>query len=329
MSLKCLIKVFADPIPQPSVKKSLQISSNCAAGISMFKTDDYTETHATLWSRLPDGLRHTGQASAWANANRAGEAVDSFLEGPCFDQRGNLICVDIPFGRVFCVAPDGTWRVAAQYDGWPNGLKVCADGSYLVTDYQRGLVRVDPKTGATSDVLRTRFSESFKGVNDLTLAPNGDVLFTDQGQTGLHDPSGRVYRRAADGALTMLISNGPSPNGIALSPDGKSLFVGMTRDNAVWRAALMPDGSVSKVGRFVSFFGATGPDGIAFDSYGRLWVAHPSGDSVWIVAPTGEISGRVRLPAGAFPTNLAFDKRGEFALITASAEGALYRARVA
>jgi gluconolactonase len=295
----------------------------------MFKTDDYIETRATLWSRLPANLRRTGERSAWADANRAGEAVDSFLEGPYFDAQGHLICVDIPFGRVLRVSPEGAWSVAAQYEGWPNGLKVRADGTYLITDYRRGLVSVDPKTGGARDVLRTRYSESFKGLNDLTLNINGDVLFTDQGQTGLHDPSGRVYRLAANGALTMLIGNGPSPNGIALSPDGKSLFVAMTRDNAVWRAAVMPDGNVSKVGRIVSFFGATGPDGIAFDPRGRLWVAHPSGDCVWIVATCGEIAGRVRLPAGAFPTNLAFANDGSHALITASGEGALYRAHVA
>jgi gluconolactonase len=295
----------------------------------MFKTDDYTETHATLWSRLPTNLRRTGERSAWADANRGGEAVDSFLEGPCFDGQGNLTCVDIPFGRVLRVSPEGAWSVAAQYEGWPNGLKVRPDGSYLITDYRRGLVSVDQTTGVVSDVLRTRYSESFKGVNDLTIAPNGDVLFTDQGQTGLHDPSGRVYRLSLSNTLTILINNGPGPNGIALSPDGKSLFVAMTRDNAVWRAAVMPDGNVSKVGRFVSFFGATGPDGIAFDARGRLWVAHPSGDCVWIVAASGEIAGRVRLPAGAFPTNLAFAHDGSHALITASGEGALYRARVA
>ena len=86
----------------------------------------------------------------------------------------------------------------------------------------------------------------------------------------------------------------------------------------------MNDGNLSKVGRFVSFFGATGPDGIAFDSLGRLWVAHPSADSVWVVGRSGEIAARVRLPEGAFCTNLAFSRDDALAYITASGVGAVF-----
>jgi gluconolactonase len=62
-------------------------------------------------------------------------------------------------------------------------------------------------------------SESFKGCNDLTFARNEDLYFTDQGQTGVHDPSGRVYRLTAGGNLVRLIDNCPSPNGLVLDPD--------------------------------------------------------------------------------------------------------------
>jgi gluconolactonase len=119
----------------------------------------------------------------------------------------------------------------------------------------------------------------------------------------------------------------PSPNGLALAPDGRALFVAVTRDAAVWRAAVMPDGNLSKVDRFVSFFGATGPDGIAFDPQGRLWVAHPSGQCVWVVAPSGEIAQRVRLSDGAFPTNLTFSVDGTKAHIIASGMGAIFTAQ--
>ena len=57
-----------------------------------------------------------------------------------------------------------------------------------------------------------------------------------------------------------------------LDPGGSVLFVAMTRDNAVWRMPFMKDGSVSKVGRFCSMFGPSGPDGMTMDSKGRLFV---------------------------------------------------------
>ncbi|MGN5354138.1 hypothetical protein ACQ4P5_19195 [Ralstonia sp. L16] len=67
------------------------------------------------------------------------------------------------------------------------------------------------------------------------------MYFTDQGQTGLHDPTGRVYRLCTDGRLDCLLANGPSPNGLVLTPDESALFVAMTGDNARclagWRTA--------------------------------------------------------------------------------------------
>ena len=128
-------------------------------------------------------------------------------------------------------------------------------------------------------ILRSRNSESFRGCNDLHIASNGDIYFTDQGQTGLHDPTGRVYRLKDDGRLDCLIDTGISPNGLVLDPGESVLFVAMTRDNAVWRAPFMKDGSVSKVGRFCSTFGASGPDGMTMDQRGpavrRACLARP------------------------------------------------------
>jgi gluconolactonase len=80
------------------------------------------------------------------------------------------------------------------YGGWPNGLKIAADGRIVVADDKRGLMELDAKAGRMQPLLTARNSESFRGCNDLHLATNGDIYFTDQGQSGLHDPTGRVYR---------------------------------------------------------------------------------------------------------------------------------------
>src|ERR1700752_1919746 len=67
-------------------------------------------------------------ATEWADANRPGAPTDCFIEGPSFDTSGNLYIVDIPFGRIFRIAPDKTWSLIAEYDGWPNGLKIDRTG---------------------------------------------------------------------------------------------------------------------------------------------------------------------------------------------------------
>jgi gluconolactonase len=259
-----------------------------------------------VFATLPEKFRRKGVRTAWADANRGGRAADCFLEGPSFDADGNLYLVDIPFGRVFRVSATGAWTLVAEYGGWPNGLKIHRDGRILIADYMHGLMELDPRAGTVRPVLTSRNSESFKGCNDLYIAGNGDIYFTDQGQTGLHDPSGRVYRLATDGRLDCLLSNAPSPNGLVLDARERVLFVAMTRDNSVWRAPLMRDGGLAKVGRFCALFGASGPDGLAMDEAGRLIVAHASLGHVFVFAPDGQCVARVKSCAGKTCTNIAF-----------------------
>src|SRR6266850_6965296 len=71
-----------------------------------------------VFSSMPDDYRRKGVRTDWADANRPGQPTDCFIEGPSFDADGNLYIVDIPFGRIFRIAPDGKWSLAAEYDGW-------------------------------------------------------------------------------------------------------------------------------------------------------------------------------------------------------------------
>ena len=275
-----------------------------------------------VFSTMPDHFRRKGVATAWADANRPGMATDSFIEGPSFDAEGHLYVVDVPFGRIFRISPGGEWSLAVAYDGWPNGLKIAPDGRILVADYRHGLMQLDMAAGRLRAVLSSRNSESFRGCNDLHLAKNGDIYFTDQGQTGLHDPTGRVYRLAPNGRLDCLIDTGISPNGLVLDPSGTVLFVAMTRDNAVWRMPLMADGSVAKVGRFCSLFDTSGHDGMTMDSAGRLFVAHASLGHVFVFAPNGELIARIKSCAGPACTNVAIGGANRDRLyVTESASG--------
>jgi gluconolactonase len=258
-----------------------------------------------IFTSMPDQFRRKDVATEWADSNRPDQPTDCFIEGPSFDAEGNLYIVDIPFGRIFRISPDGNWSVAVEYEGWPNGLKIAADGRIIVADYRRGIMELDLNAGKMKPVLTSRNSESFRGCNDLDLASNGDIYFTDQGQTGLHDPSGRVYRLTPGGRLDCLIGTGVSPNGLVLDNDEAVLFVAMTRDNAVWRMPFMKDGSVSKVNRFCSLFGSSGPDGITMDKAGRLFVAHASLGHVFVFAPNGECIARIKSCAGHTTTNVA------------------------
>jgi gluconolactonase len=277
-----------------------------------------------LYSEVPVDLRRP-LVTDWSRANRKGAVVDCFLEGPCLDAAGNLYLVDVPYGRIFRVTPAKEWSVIAEYDGEPNGLALLPDGQHLViADYKQGLLKLALTGGLPQPLLPRRNSERFKGPNDVVVARNGDIYFTDQGQTGLHDPTGRVFRLTPQGRLECLLGNGPSPNGLTLSPEEDVLFVAMTRDNAVWRVPLLADGSTAKVGRFASFHGTSGPDGMAMDAEGRLFVAHASLGCVFVLSSQGEVMARLQTCRGHTVTNLHLS--GGRALITESQTGSVLEA---
>ena len=272
----------------------------------MFLLNPPTVRPQEIFTSMPNKYRRTGERSLWADVNQGGRMADSFIEGPVFDEQGNLYVTDIPFGRVFRIDPQGEWDLVAQWDGEPNGMKFLNAGQLLVTDYKNGLVVLDIQSGQVRPFLERRNSERFKGVNDLVFDSRGNLYFTDQGQTGLHDPTGRVYRLAPDGRLDMLLGNVPSPNGIVLSNDERFLFVAATRGNCVWRMPLLADGSVSKAGQFFTSYGPSGPDGLAMDESGRLLVANPGLAYVWVLSHRAEPQEVLTGPAGASITNLAF-----------------------
>lgn len=280
-----------------------------------------------VFARVPDALRIKSRRSRWAAVHRPGQLTDCFLEGPSFDRDGNLYLVDVAWGRIFRVSTAGEFTVVAEYEGAPNGLKIHRDGRIFVADFRRGILLLDPSSGSLKTVVDGFEGRPFQGVNDLFFARNGALYFTDQGMSGLHNPTGRVFRLRSDGELELVLDRIPSPNGLVLNRDETTLFVNVTRDNSVWRVPLAPDGTAYKVGAFIRLSGGVGPDGLALDTDGGLAIAHLGLGVVWLVAAWGEPIARIESCAGLATTNLAFggpDNRTLF--ITESEAGVILRA---
>ncbi len=274
----------------------------------------------SVFTRLPDRFRKP-RRNTWADGNRGGRACDSFLEGPSFDREGRLYVVDIPYGRVFRIDPAGEWEQVAEYQGWPNGLKIHRDGRIFIADYKYGLMLLDPASGAVTPFLETVGSESFKGLNDLVFGRSGTLYFTDQGQTGMQDPTGRVYRLTPDGRLTCLLNTIPSPNGIAVDADESFLLVAVTRASQIWRLPLHASGLVTKVGVFAQLHGGTGgPDGLALDADGCLLIAHAGLGSLWRLSRQAEPLDRIVSCAGVSTSNMAFGGPGGTRLFIVESE---------
>ncbi len=268
----------------------------------MFATPRTIETQ--IFATLPEELRirnKTNELSKFVDGE-----FDSFLEGPSFDRRGNLYCVDLVFGRIFRVDPEGEFQLIVQYDGEPNGLKIHRDGRLFIADRRHGIIVIDPTTKRIQNILERYDLEPFKGPNDLVFSPAGDLYFTDQGMSDLVNAAGRVFRLRADGRLDLLLDRLPSPYGIALDPSGRVLYVALTRANRIMKVPVLADGRLSRAMNFIQMSGGGGPDGIAVDSEGGLAVAHPLLGAVWLFDRKGQPTLRVNLCSGVLGTNVAY-----------------------
>lgn len=283
---------------------------------------------AEIFARLPDRYRREHTRSRWLDTHLRGASRPALLEGPCFDSDGSLYVVDVAFGRIFKVSSAGEFSLVCEYPGEPNGLKVLPDGRILIADHANGILELD-RTGHLTPVCDRPRGERFKGVNDLTLGAGGTIYFTDQGQSGLQDPSGKVYRLRPDGELDLVFGGIPSPNGLVLNLDQSALLVAVTRDNSIWRLPFMLDGSVSKAGVFIRLSGGIGPDGIALNADGGLTVAHIGMGAIWLFDPFGEPRLRINTPAGRSPTNVCYGGP-EFRdlYVTEAESGCILRARI-
>lgn len=281
----------------------------------------------TVFAQLPESMHLTERPSSWLAARHV--KMHSFLEGPAFDRDGKLWCVDLAHGRILRVDQKGHFQTMVQYEGEPNGLKIHKDGRIFVADHLHGLMILDPNTLAVRPYLKHVMREGLKGLNDLFFASNGDLYFTDQGESCLRRPDGRVFRLRADGTTVDLLMEGlAGPNGLVLNKAENTLYVAVTHDNAIYALRLEPDGRPAKASRFIQLSGSTaGPDGLALDEAGNLFVVHAQAGTVWVFNPIGEPLYRIRSGGGLRTTNIAFggpDRRTLY--ITEAEQGAILQA---
>ena len=293
----------------------------------MFATPPTIE--ASEFTVLPPLFVPEAPRSEWLEGQPAGTPALTLLEGPSFDRLGRMYCVDLPNGRIFRISQAGEFKLVCRYDGWPNGLKIHRDGRIFVADFMHGILTVDPEQGTVTPFLERSGLEHFKALNDLFFAANGDLYFTDQGLTGLHDASGRLFRVTPSGKITCLLDNIPSPNGVVMDLEERCVYVAATRANQVWRVPLDRQGNATKVGVFVQMSGGSGPDGLALDAEGGLAIAHVGLGSVWLVDAAGEPTLRIKAPGHRHTTNIAFGgEDGKTLFITESGSASILSARV-
>ena len=244
----------------------------------------------------------------------------AFPEGPAFNQAGELFVVNIPSGEITRIAPDGACSLFVQTGGKPNGAAFHANGELWVADCGlRAIIAVSPQ-GEIRTVADRCGADEFRGPNDLVFDRAGNVYFTDPAGSSVENPIGCVYCVTARGEVRRVTGGLAYPNGIALSADERKLYVVETYTHSVWEYPLQAAGEVGERRLYGRLEGGTGPDGMAFDEHGVLYVANFGAGNIAVFEPGG---GTPRyLPAGdERPTNVAFGgPQGTTLYITGAAD---------
>lgn len=281
-----------------------------------------------------------------------------FTEGPVWVRRGGfLIFSDIPANVIHRLNPaDGVVSVFLDKTGFTGadatdvggeqtnakGERIYLIGSNGVTVDPQGrvafnamgdrqVVRVEPDGRRT--VLASRFEgKRLNSTNDLVFKRNGSLYFTDP-PSGLRrrneDPKKELPFNGVfllkDGTLQLLAKDLVNPNGIALSPDEKVLYVNSSADRKIFRFDVRPDDTIAN-GRLLVDMGAEKepgvPDGMKVDERGNLYSTGAGG--IWVISPAGTHLGTLVFPEQ--PANLAFgDADGRSLYVTA--RSSVYRIR--
>ncbi|WP_228851779.1 SMP-30/gluconolactonase/LRE family protein [Aegicerativicinus sediminis] len=261
------------------------------------------------------------------------------LEGPTMAPDGTLYFTDITItqfegmkaGIIWNYNPQtGETKVFRSPSGMANGLSFDSDGNLIACEGAdfggRRIVKTDMKTGKSTIVSGLFNDRPFNAPNDLVIDNNGRIYFTDPryfGKEPINQPVDGVYRIDTDGTVHLIIANASKPNGIAISPDYKTLYVANFDFNgtsnflpgdfkgpasetsgAILEYTLLPDGNVQFNGTLINLMN-DGPDGIKVDSEGNIYIAVRG--NIGVYSPKGEKLTEIEVPNKS-ATNLCFGR---------------------
>ena len=254
----------------------------------------------------------------------------TWAEGPVWIADGGyLLLSDVPKNRMYRWAPglhaasiflepSGGTETKGFREPGSNGLKRGGRGRLLVADSgNRAIVLLDLRTKAKRLIARRFEGKRLNSPNDLVVGPDGAIWFTDPpyGLEGIEDSplkeqsANRVYRLGPDGKVTAVESQIHFPNGIAFSPDGRTLYVSNSDlNNAIILAwDVSPTGKLSRRRVFADMTALAKdspglPDGMTVDERGNLWATGPGG--IHVLAPDGRELGLIS--TGAAISNCVF-----------------------
>jgi gluconolactonase len=249
----------------------------------------------------------------------------AFVEGPAWSPSGFLIFGDIPNNKLLQFTPGQPANVFRENSNGATGNRFDAQGRlYSCESHSRRVTRTDKK--GKVEILAERWQgKRLNAPNDLAIRKDGDIYFTDpafgnQQDTRELDFFG-VYHISRKGDLEVVAKPKGRPNGIALSPDGRMLYVSNSDEKNVRAYDLNKNGEASNERTLIS--GMEGvPDGICVDEKGDLYVA---ANHVLVYSPEGKPIGMIQIEET--PSNCSFGDP-DLGSLYITARTSVYRVRL-
>ena len=248
-----------------------------------------------------------------------------FTEGPAWSKEGFLIFSDVPHDRILKWVPGQKSVVFREHSNGANGNAFDAQGRlYTCESRTRRVVRLD-KDGEIEVLAEKWEGKRLNAPNDIVVSRNGHVYFTDpafgsQADTRELDFYG-VYHIPPKAPMKLVAKFTGRPNGIALSANGRTLYVSNTDDRNVRAYDLDRNGDASNERVVISDIDGP-PDGIRLDEKGNLYV---SANGLAVYTPAGKLLHTI--PLGEVPSNCTFGDE-DFKSLYITARTSVYRVRL-
>ena len=235
------------------------------------------------------------------------------IEGPAFDEKGNLYVVNFgKDGTIGLVKPDGSAElfVTLPEGSTANSIKFDSKGDMYLADYTgHNVLKVDMKTKAVSAYVH---DDRFNQPNDIIVNRKDRFFASDP---NWKEGTGQLWRIDQGGEAVLLAKDMGTTNGIALSPDEKTLYVNESVQRNIWAFDVDDAGNISNK-RLFAEFPDFGFDGMACDNKGNLYVTRYGKGVIAILSPDGKVIREVPLK-GKRCSNLVFGgKNGKTVFVT-------------
>ncbi|MFN7652066.1 MAG: SMP-30/gluconolactonase/LRE family protein [Cyclobacteriaceae bacterium] len=223
------------------------------------------------------------------------------IEGPAFDKNGNLFVVNFEKdGTIGLVKPNGQAELflTLPAGSTANSIQFDQAGSMFLADYTgHQVLRVDMKTKTVKVYAHALFNQP----NDLCINKKGQLFASDP---NWKEGTGKLWRIDNGGKTILLLDNLGTTNGIALSPDEKTLYVNESVKRNIWSFQVDKNGKLSNK-KLLIRFDDFGFDGMKCDKMGNLYATRYGKGTVVVISPEGKIIREIKL-LGQNCSNLVF-----------------------